>query len=150
MISSAALDTNILIYAHIEDYKEHAVVGRWLTHFMAECEVFYLTWQIFYEYIRIVTHPRVHRHPLTVAEALADMDPYLTHARCRILSETENHYATLREISVGLPSARGNFTFDCYIATILKEHAISTIVTADTDFLKFRFLKIVNPLENAT
>ncbi|MBI2346815.1 MAG: hypothetical protein HYV03_08085 [Deltaproteobacteria bacterium] len=45
-----------------------------------------------------------------------------------------------------LPSAKGNFVHDCHYAALLKEHAIDELATADADFKKFDFLKVLNPL----
>jgi predicted nucleic acid-binding protein len=42
---------------------------------------------------------------------------------------------------------RGNLVPDAHIATILRQHGVTRIYTADTDFLKFRFLEVINPLK---
>ena len=150
MNRSAALDTNILIYAHVSDYSEHPAVRTWLLEFLRQCEVFYITWQVVYEYVRIMTHPRILRHPLTVAQTLSDLTPYLEDSRCRFLQETDVHWAIVSELFKKLPSAKGNFIHDCHYAALLKEHAVETIVTADSDFLKFQFLEVVNPVLSAS
>lgn len=148
MMISAALDTNILIYAHIADYKEHSLVRQWLSDFLSKCDAFYLTWQVFYEYIRIVTHPQIHHHPLTMVRAVQDLEGYFHHKRCRILQETEDHWLVIGAIFQNLPSSKGNFSYDCHYAAILKEHAVNTIVSADSDFLKFQFLEVINPVRS--
>lgn len=146
MIASAAIDTNILIYAHIADYKEHAATRRWLAEFLEHCDSFYLTWQVVYEYVRIVTHPVLHRNPLSAHEALSDLVPYLEHPKMRLLTESKEHAVTASELFKKIPASKGNFIHDCHYAAVLKEHAVKTIVTADNDFLKFKFLDVVNPL----
>ena len=35
---------------------------------------------------------------------------------------------------------------DCHYAALLKEHAVKEIATADSDFKKFDFLKVINPI----
>ncbi len=141
-----ALDTNILIYAHFDQYPEHAKSRDFLRGLLLRPDAFYLGWQVYYEYLRLATHPRLHKIPLTSKRAAEDMRVYLGDPRCRVLVETESHQRTIEEILKKLPSARGNFLHDCHYATLLKEHAVDTIVTADTDFKKFDFLKVVNPL----
>lgn len=143
---ASALDTNILIYAHMKDYPEHQQAYAFLQEFLGRSDPYYIGWQVCYEYIRLVTHPKVHRIPLTVREAIEDLRPYLCDPRCRILVETSEHLAVFETIMQTLPDAKGNFIHDCHYAALLKEHAVDQIVTADSDFRKFDFLKVINPL----
>ena len=41
---------------------------------------------------------------------------------------------------------RGNLVPDAHIATVLRQHGVRRIYTADTDFRKSTFLEVVNPL----
>jgi predicted nucleic acid-binding protein len=41
----------------------------------------------------------------------------------------------------------GNLVPDAHIATILRQHGVRKLYTADTDFKKFGFLEVVNPLK---
>jgi len=43
-------------------------------------------------------------------------------------------------------TAAGNLVPDAYVATILREHGVRRLYTADTDFRKFDFLEVINPL----
>lgn len=140
-----ALDTNILIYAHFPKYPEHEKARSFLEQLLKNPDPFYLGWQVCYEYIRLVTHPRVLKSPLTASQAGEDLHPYLTDPRGHLLVETENHYSVLRQIIRSIPSAKGNFIHDCHYAALLKEHGIQKIATADADFLKFGFLEVINP-----
>ncbi len=145
-MNAAALDTNMFLYAHIADYEIHAKVRHWLSEFLDNCECFYISWQIFYEYIRIATHPKLHEKPLTVLQALDDLRPYLSDSRCKILKETSAHQQVFQELVTVVPFAKGNFIHDCHFAALLKEHAVKTIVTLDSDFLKFKFLNVISPI----
>lgn len=53
----------------------------------------------------------------------------------------------LREVLASVTGARGGFFYDCRIAALMREHDVRTIATADTDFRKFGFLKVVNPIQ---
>lgn len=142
-----ALDTNLFVYAHFEQYAEHDKAREFLQDILNQPDPFYLSWQICYEYIRIVTHPKVHRIPLTISQALQDMESYLLDPRCRILVETENHQKILKEVIKLIPGIKGNLVHDCHYAALLREHTIQEIVTADMDFKKFDFLKVINPFQ---
>jgi uncharacterized protein len=141
-----AIDTNILIYAHFDQYPEHAKARDFLHKILSKPDAFYLGWQVYYEYLRLATHPKLHRVPLTSRRAAEDMKVYLGDPRCRVLVETESHENTIEDLLKNIPSARGNFLHDCHYAALLKEHAVGEIATADVDFKKFDFLKIINPV----
>jgi predicted nucleic acid-binding protein len=49
---------------------------------------------------------------------------------------------TLGELS----QPAGNLFHDIQTAVLMREHGVREIVTADSDFLQFRFLKVTNPL----
>src|SRR3990167_6832178 len=41
---------------------------------------------------------------------------------------------------------RGNLVPDAHLATILRQHGVEKIYSADRDFRKFEFIKVINPL----
>lgn len=143
---ATALDTNIFIYAHFSEFPEHRATRAFLETLLKKPDPFFLSWQVYYEYLRLVTHPQVLRIPLSIAEAAKDLHVYWKDPRCHLLVETDRHESTVTALLHELPSARGNFLHDCHYAALLKEHAVDTIVTVDTDFKKFDFLTVVNPL----
>lgn len=140
-----ALDTNLFIYAHFSQYTEHGNARSFLESLLTRPDPFYITWQVYYEYIRIVTHPKVHSKPLSVSQACHDLSPYLNDSRCHILTETQHHHDAIQVIFKMVPKAKSNFIHDCHYAALLYEHGIKEIVTADMDFKKFDFLNVVNP-----
>lgn len=143
---SCAIDTNVFIYAHFKQYEQHSVVRLFLQKLLDSGEVFYLSWQIYYEYLRQATHPQAYKHHLTLAEAARDFSVYLDLPQCHILQETAQHRDVVLSLSQELPSTKGNFVHDLHYAAILKEHGVKEILTCDMDFKKFDFLKVVNPL----
>lgn len=143
---TAALDTNIFIYTHFPQFKQHKVVSVHLKNLIASQEPFYLTWQVYYEFLRLVTHPGSFAQNIPLQTAHEILAPYLELEQCIILTETHSHKETIAELIKGLPSEKGNFVHDCHYAAILKENGIKKIITCDTDFKKFDFLKVINPL----
>lgn len=140
-----ALDTNILIYAHFDEYPQHKKARAFLRRCLTQNEDWCLGWQVVYEYIRLVTHPAVHKRPITVAEAIADLKPYLASSQCHLLSHTPLHLQVLEAVVTPLPAAKGNFLHDCHYAALLKENSVKRIYTADADFRKFEFLEVIDP-----
>ncbi|MBI2346814.1 MAG: VapC toxin family PIN domain ribonuclease, partial [Deltaproteobacteria bacterium] len=52
-----AVDTNIFIYAHFEEFAEHRATRTFLEGLLKRPDPYYLSWQVAYEYMRLVTHP---------------------------------------------------------------------------------------------
>jgi len=63
-----------------------------------------------------------------------------------ILTPTDRHFDVLKAIVNELGRPAGNLFHDIHTATLMREHGVREIVTADTDFLPFRFLVVSNPL----
>ncbi len=145
-MTSFAIDTNIFLYAHYSDYAEHKVVSSFLQDQIKQCRSFYLGWQVVYEYLRIVTHPLLLKKPISAKQGAEDMQVYIDDPRCVMLQETRDHLRTYFEIIRTIPHAQSSFVHDIHYATLLKEHAVDEILTCDTDFKKFDFLKVINPL----
>ncbi len=142
---ATALDTNIFMYAHFDRFSEHTKTRAFLTTLLKQPEPFYMSWQIYYEYLRLVTHPKILTHPLSLAEATNTMKPYIQNPHCQILVESEQHHDIFVELTKKFPTAKGNFIHDCHYAALLYEYGVTSITTADSDFMKFDFLRVNNP-----
>lgn len=141
-----AVDTNILIYAHFDSYPQHEAARAFCSdELLSGASDWCLGWQTVYEYARIVTHPKVHQRPLTLEAALADLRPYLECPGCHLLTHTPQHYQILEAVVRDVPTISGNLIHDCHYAALLKEHGVSVLYTADTDFKRFAFLRTIDP-----
>lgn len=63
-----------------------------------------------------------------------------------ILTETDRHAAVAARTFAELPDLEGNLVHDAHTAILMREHGIRRIVTRDTDFHRFPFLEVVDPL----
>ena len=59
---------------------------------------------------------------------------------------TPRHAAVLVQTLNELPDVSGNLFHDLHTAVLMREHGISRICTRDTDFQRFPFLTVVDPL----
>jgi uncharacterized protein len=141
------VDTNILVYAANSDGKEYDRARSFLDQCRDQPTVWYITYGILYEFFRITTHHRVFTTPWTFSEAWNYVQVLLESPGLSILQETERHIAVGEEIGKQVPMIRGNLLYDARTAIIMREHGVKTIYTRDTDFYKFPFLKVVDPLE---
>ena len=64
-----AVDTNILVYARRQEPPEHALARELLRGLAAGVEPWVLPWVCVYEFLRVVTHPRVFYPPTSIEDA---------------------------------------------------------------------------------
>lgn len=142
------IDTNILLYAANQDCREHPAARPFLEKALSQPGQWYLSEGICYEFLRVATHHRVFPTPLTSAHALEFLDALLENPNFSLLSAGPRHWATLRTMLKSLHSPSGNLFFDIRTATLMFEHGVRIIYTADSDFLQFSELEVINPLKS--
>ena len=60
--------------------------------------------------------------------------------------QTDRHRQVLQMTLGELPDVRANLIHDLHTAVLMREHGIARIYTRDTDFHRFPFLDVVDPL----
>ena len=145
-MKSGLIDTNILLYAANRDCREHAAARKFLESALRSNGLAYLSEGICYEFLRASTHAKVFPSPLEGPQALAWVRTLLDASNFHLLSSGPNHWHTLTSLLSSLHAPSGNLFFDIRTATLMQEHGIRTIYTADTDFLQFQDLEVINPL----
>lgn len=146
---SYAIDVNLLLYATFDDSPRHVAAARFLKEAAERRELLGIPYPCALGYLRMATHPRIFRRPLTPEEALANLDTLAALPNVRFLSEREGFFDEYREITASL-TARGNLVPDAHIATILRQHDIRVFYTGDRDFRRFEFLDVRDPFTPAT
>lgn len=139
------VDTNILVYAADEDSGFHNRCSKLVEDWRRQTSVWYVTWGILYEFLRVITHPRVFRKPWSVTKAWSFVEAILASPSLGLLVPTERHAVVAAEVIKGLPSLSGNLLYDAQTAILMREHGIRRIYTRDTDFHRFPFLEPVDP-----
>lgn len=140
------VDTNVLVYAADADAPEHGPCRAALEEWRKGPTPWYLSWSIVYEFLRVVTHPRVLRRPFESAGALAFVAAMLASTSVAILTETPRHGEILSEVVDEVALLSGNLYHDAHIAVLMREHGVRSIVTRDTGFHRFDFLEVIDPL----
>jgi hypothetical protein len=140
------VDTNLLIYAAIREFREHDQATKLLAEWGSAAESWHITWSIAYEFMRVVTHRAALPHPLTFADAWSFIDSLRSSPSFGVLVETERHAEVVRDLTLEYPRISGNRLHDLHIAALMKEHGVVEIRTADLSFHQFKFLRVVNPL----
>lgn len=140
------VDTNILTYAVNRDSAEHEPAVEALSEWLAGSMPWAVTWGIVYEFLRVTTHARVFRRPLSAEQAFTFLEPILSSDVVTVLEATPRHTTLLRTTIRELGRPSGNVFHDLHTAVLMREHGVTEIMTADADFRRFPFLSVTDPV----
>ncbi|MGH2359443.1 MAG: TA system VapC family ribonuclease toxin [bacterium] len=144
------VDTNILVYAADRHSPSHARCQELLDGWYRQAAGWFLTWGICYEFLRVSTHPRVFRSPLSASEAWSFLQGVIASPGLSLLAPTDRHAAVLAEILLEIPDLSGNRMHDVHTAVLMREHGVRRVYTRDTHFHRFPFLDPVDPMSRPT
>ena len=144
---SATIDANVLLYASDEQSDRQPSAKRLLERLAAGPELVYVFWPVAMAYLRIATHPAVFDRPLDPASARANLGDLLGRAHVRCPGERDGFWE-LFENTVGDDVIRGNLVTGAHIATLMRQHDVSVIWTADRDFRRFPGITAGDPYTN--
>jgi toxin-antitoxin system PIN domain toxin len=142
---SYSFDANILLYASDESSEFYARAQVFLNDRKEDSDILCLTWPVLMAFQRIATHPSIFSNPMSAETAWGNVQQLLKLPRARVIQETASFALDYAEVSKSA-GIYGNLVPDAHIATILRQHGVRRFYTADTDFKKFGFLEVVNPL----
>ena len=140
-----AVDTNILVYAHRQDTAWFDKAGEVLRSLAEAAEPWAIPWPCLYEFLAVVTHPRVFEKPTPLAVAVDQVEAWLESPSVTLLAEGHGFWAGL---SAQLLASRvaGPVVHDARVAALCLAHGISELWSADRDFGRFPALRVRNPL----
>ena len=139
-----AIDTNILVFAEIRSSEHHTVARKILADLAEGSIPWAIPWPCVYEFLRVVTHPRVYHPPIPMKVALTDLRRILDAPTLILLRETANHMEVMTSV-IQEAGVSGNLVQDAHIAALCIEHGISEFITGDRDFSRFPSLAVKNP-----
>ncbi len=139
-----AVDTNVLVYAEIRASLHHTVARRVLTELSEGVLPWAIPWPCVYEYLRIVTHPRVYHPPVPLDVALNELGRILDSPTLVLLHETSSHPEIMTNL-LRASGVSGNLIHDAHIAALCLEHGVAELLTGDRDFSRFPELTTRNP-----
>jgi toxin-antitoxin system PIN domain toxin len=144
------VDTNILVYASDRDSPFFDRARVQVEEWCSRAGAWYLTWGIVYEFLRVVTHPRILRHPWEAGKSWNFIEALRAAPSLGFLVPTDRHATAAAEVIAQTPHLGGNILLDAQTAVLMKEHGIRRIYTRDTDFHRFPFLEVVDPTERGS
>jgi uncharacterized protein len=146
-IAVIAVDTNVLVYAHRREPREHGAAFELLRELAEGSEPWSVPWPCVYEFFSVVTNPRIWKEAAsTPEEAWWQLEAWFEAPSLRLLGETEAFTAVLAGFA-RRPRVRGAIIHDARIAAICMAHGVAKLLTRDRDFTLFPELVRENPFE---
>jgi uncharacterized protein len=140
------VDTNILVYARRAELPPHPRALELLRGLAEGDQPWALPWPCVYEFVRVVTHPRVFTPASDLGVVLEDLESLLASPSLLLLGEGPAHASHLRRVLMD-GNATANLVHDGHIAALVLEHGVTEFWTADRDFARFRGVRARNPLQ---
>ncbi len=138
------VDANVLLYAVDEDSRFHGAARTWLEGALNGSRRVGLPWISLTAFVRLATNPRALREPLGPGEAWQFVEEWLDAPAAWVPAPGRSHRDILGRLVRDL-ELRANLVTDAVLAALCIEHGLQ-IVSADSDFARFREIKWLNPL----
>jgi uncharacterized protein len=137
-------DVNLLVYAYNSADPQHRAAKDWWEGCLNGTRPVGLPWVVAAGYIRLMTHPRVLREPLTTAQAVGHVQSWLGQPCLLVIEPGKQFPDRFFQFLTELGTA-ANLTTDAYLAALTLEHQ-AELHSCDTDFARFKGLRWRNPL----
>lgn len=138
------VDANILLYAVDEDSPFHTAAFNWINEALNGSRRVGIPWMSLAAFVRVATHPRALRDPLSPAEAWQFVESWLDAPTAWTPAPGSGHREILGRLIRDLDLRAGLVT-DAVLAAICIEHGLQ-VVSADSDFARFREISWINPV----
>ena len=137
-------DVNMLLYAHVRGFAEHAKARRWWEGLLNGDREVAIAAPALFGFVRLATSSQVFDRPLAVGGALDQVEDWFSRPHVRFALPGPHHleiaFDLLRELGVA-----GSLTTDVQLAALAIEHQ-GEVHSNDADFGRFRRLRWINPL----
>jgi predicted nucleic acid-binding protein len=140
-----AIDTTILAYAVNRFAPEHPRAVQVVEELVNGEIPWALPWSVVHEFLHLVTHPHAVARPLKPSDAWGFVGQIAASPTVRMLGPTARHGQALVEVMASVPSGSGMVP-GLETATLLREHGIRELLSADRAMRRFPFLSVRDPL----
>src|SRR5665213_2952102 len=128
-----AVDTNILVYSVRRETAYHERASSLMTSLAESGNPWAIPWPCVYEFLRVVTHPKVFTPPSTLEVTLESIERFRDSPSLVMLGDGPAHLRHMVKV-IREAAAIGNLVHDAHIATLCMEHGVSELYTMDRDF----------------
>lgn len=142
---SVTVDTNVLIYASNSDEPAQDQARELLGRLARGPDLLYLFWPTIMGFLRIATHPRIFREPLTPTGASEAIAALVRRPNVRTPGESRGYWETFQ--TVAGEDTRGDDVPDAQLVALMRQHGVATIYTRDRDFRRYEGIEARNPFD---
>lgn len=139
------VDANLLLYASDSESGWHERARDWLSEKLNGPVRVGIPWPSLVAFLRIATHPRVFRDPLSPTAAGEHVRAWLAAPACWIPLPTPRHAEVLGDL-VQRYQLSAKLIPDAHLVALAIEHGLQ-VCSADTDFARFAEARWLNPLD---
>jgi toxin-antitoxin system PIN domain toxin len=139
------VDANLLIYAHVKTFPQHARAREWLDVRLSGSAQVGLPWPSLLSFLRLVTNRRVFERPESTGDAWRQVIAWLACDAAWIPQPTDRHREVLGRLLAKVNVA-ANLIPDAHLAALAIEHGL-TLCSTDGDFARFPDLRWQDPLQ---
>ena len=140
------VDANLLIYAHVKSFPQHARARKWLDARLSGSAQVGLPWPSLLGFLRLVTNRRVFERPEATGYAWRQVLAWLECDVVWIPQPTDRHRDVLGRLLAKVNVA-ANLIPDAHLAALAIEHGL-TLCSTDGDFARFPDLRWQDPLQH--
>jgi toxin-antitoxin system PIN domain toxin len=138
------VDANLLLYAQIRSFPEHARSKAWLEGKLNGPAKVGIPWNSALAFVRISTHARAFARPWKPKQAWSVIDGWLAVQGVWVPEPGPAHAEIMAEL-LGTVANESRLVMDAHLAAIAIEHGLQMCST-DGDFARFKNLEWHNPL----
>lgn len=140
-----AVDTNVLVYAHRREAREHKLAHEAVRGLAEGRHAWAIPWPCIYEFFSVVTNVRIWKERAsTPNEAWSQVEAWTGSPSLSLLSEPADFTTVLAQFA-RLPRVRGLVIHDARIAAICLAHGVEALLSRDRDFALFPMLTVRDP-----
>ena len=140
-----AIDTHILIYAHVPSFAQHASALAALEKLANSGSAWAVPWPCAHEFCAVISNQKWRSDALDAAGTVAILRSWASAPNFRFLGASHQHLNFFAQTLL-LSGATGGQVHDARIAATCLEHNVTELWSADRDFSRFPGLRTRNPL----
>ncbi len=143
-----AVDTNVLVYAHIASFPDHGRVRSFMLGYLSDpVNTLVFTPMVLHELVHVITDSRRFERPVSMPEALAVARGYLGRSNVECLSVDEEAMRRTLDLLEQHRLGRKRIA-DTLLAATLIHNEVKEIITCDPDdFRVFPEITAIDPRE---
>jgi toxin-antitoxin system PIN domain toxin len=137
------VDANVLLYAVNEDTIHHRAARTWLDDALAANSGVGFAWLVLVAFMRVSTNTRIMPTPLSVDEAIEQVEAWLACPAAVVVDPTPRHLRVWADVMRGTHGG-GDLVNDAHLAALALENR-ATVVSFDRDFQRFDGVRLLVP-----